>query len=67
MIHRKGEVSKQHFRSDRFFCVGNQWFFRTREGSELGPFFSRASAQGELLLYVRHVNEGGVFGETTRS
>ncbi len=65
MTHRKGEVSKHHFRSDRFFCVDSQWFFTTRESSELGPFSSRADAQGELLLYIRHMNEGGVFCQDT--
>ena len=58
MSHRIGEPKKQYFRSDRLFCVGSYWFFSTREGSELGPFSSRTDAQGELLLYIRHMNEG---------
>ena len=61
MSHRIGEPGKQYFRSDRFFCRDCQWFFTTREGSELGPFSSRGDAQGELLLYIRYMNEGRAF------
>ena len=61
MNHRIGEPVKQYFRSERFFSVGSHWFFATREGSELGPFSSRVDAQGELLLYIRHMNEGRVY------
>jgi len=30
------------FRSNRFFCVGNRWYFTTREGFDSGPYATRA-------------------------
>jgi hypothetical protein len=64
MSHRKGEPDKLHFQTDRFFCVGSQWFFATREDPALGPFISRGEARAELLLYARHLNENGSFAKS---
>jgi uncharacterized protein DUF6316 len=63
MSHREGEADKLHFQTDRFFCVGSQWFFATREDPALGPFLSRGAAVAELLIYARHMNEGGAFAK----
>ena len=43
-MNRKGEQEKTWFRSDRFFCVGNQWYICTRENPNVGPFRSREEA-----------------------
>lgn len=54
---RVGEVDKTWFRSERFQCVNNRWYFLTREGSQEGPFDNRREAEQELLLYLRHAND----------
>jgi len=60
MNYRKGEPEKSYFRADRFFCIDNSWFFSTREGSDVGPFDRKGEAQAERLLFIRHINEGGI-------
>ena len=42
----------RHFQSDRFFAVGDQWYFLTREGEQLGPFESKAKAESKLRNYL---------------
>jgi hypothetical protein len=49
---RKGEGEKHWFRSDRFFKVGNDWFFTTREQKDVGPFTSQSEAEHGLGLFV---------------
>lgn len=49
---RDGEAKDKHSRSDRFFSDNNNWFFRTREGQEVGPFFTRSDAQHALLYFI---------------
>lgn len=51
---RSGEDIPTPFRSSRFFCVGRQWYFTTREGFDSGPFASRERAELGLkrLLHV---------------
>ncbi|WP_250656387.1 DUF6316 family protein [Alkalimarinus coralli] len=58
MAVRSGEKIKTWFRSDRFLCVNEKWFFITRELTQEGPFDSRGEAELELNLYIRHVNDG---------
>jgi hypothetical protein len=47
-----------HYRSDRLTAVNGQYFFTTREGTLEGPFFNRADAEGELILYLRRQHQG---------
>ncbi len=42
---RRGEKSKNWFRSERFFKVGEVWFFTTREGINIGPFATELEAK----------------------
>ena len=41
-----------HFRSERFFCSNNQWFFCARETQDQGPFKSREEAETELAAFL---------------
>lgn len=52
---RSGEVRPVPFRSNRFFCVGNKWYFTTREGFDSGPFASRERARLGLERYLHIV------------
>lgn len=57
MAVRSGEQIKTWFRSDRFLCINERWFFITREFTQEGPFDNRKEAELELNLYIRHTNE----------
>lgn len=60
MVLRDGEVNAtQHFRANRFYQIGEQWFFSTREKLQVGPFESLDEAEIELALMLRHLKEGG--------
>ncbi|WP_145999267.1 DUF6316 family protein [Oceanicoccus sp. KOV_DT_Chl] len=61
MEYRAGETSSHFFRAQRFYCICEKWFFSTREHLQRGPYQSREEAEMELLLYLRHVNEGGIY------
>jgi len=50
---RTGEKGPIPFRSDRFFCLGNRWYFSTREGFNSGPFASRERAEAGLDRYLQ--------------
>jgi len=52
--HRSDEQGEIPFRSDRFFCVGNKWYFSTREGFDSGPYANkdRASLSLERFLQI---------------
>ena len=63
MKYRNGEETSMQFRTQRFFCITGEWFFSTRERVQVGPFNNRDEAEIELMLYLRHVNEGGIYGE----
>ena len=40
------------FRSSRFFCVGNRWYFTTREGFDSGPYATRERAEIGLKRFL---------------
>lgn len=54
---RLGEEDKHWFRCDRFFLIGNQWFFSTREGKDVGPYDSREQAQHGLNLFIECITK----------
>ncbi|MGH1486064.1 MAG: DUF6316 family protein [Cellvibrionaceae bacterium] len=54
---RQGEEDKFWFRSDRFFSVGNDWYFTTREHQDVGPFGSRDDAVHGLELFIECVQK----------
>lgn len=57
-----GEESKTFFQMDRFVQMNGQWFYTTREGEERGPFDSRADAEGDLIAYIRQIEQIESFG-----
>lgn len=55
--YRKGEEGQGiPFRTGRFFCVGLEWYFATREGIDRGPYPSKQEAEAELHMYIRDIN-----------
>jgi len=52
---RSGENAPVPFRSSRFFCVGNRWYFTTREGFDSGPYASRDRAEIGLKRFLQVV------------
>jgi hypothetical protein len=48
---------------DRFVSQNGEWFYTTREGEERGPFSSRDEAQGDLIIYLRHLHNLAGFGQ----
>lgn len=52
-IPRTGEENTSiPFRSSRFFCVGNRWYFTTREGFDSGPYATRERAEIGLKRFL---------------
>lgn len=50
---RKGEQDIPiTFRTNRFFTIGNNWYFSTREGIERGPFNTKEFAQQAINTYI---------------
>ncbi len=50
-----GGSEKMYFQMDRFVQQNGEWFYMTREGEERGPFESRGDAEGDTVLYIRHL------------
>ncbi|MDX1588263.1 MAG: DUF6316 family protein [Oleiphilaceae bacterium] len=50
---RLGEGQAPRFRTSRFFCVGNHWYFTTREGFDSGPYATRERAESGLQRFIR--------------
>lgn len=50
--NRKGESTQGAVRSDRFFSVGSEWYFATREGASIGPFGDKGEAEKGLQDFV---------------
>jgi hypothetical protein len=68
MIRGTDERPRTWFRSDRFFRSNDQWYFRTREGIDVGPFLTEFDAQIEAsilksLLRERPLDAGLVIRE----
>ena len=51
---------------DRFVQMNGEWFYTTREGEERGPFDSRADAEGDLIAYIRQIEQVEAFGGNTK-
>jgi hypothetical protein len=58
---RIGEAVTSSFRAPRFFCISGQWYFSSRENLKVGPFPTLVDAEMELLVFLRHVDEGGIY------
>lgn len=55
---REGEKDRNWLRASRFFTIRGAWYCVTRECGNLGPCDSRADAEVELMMYMRHLHEG---------
>ena len=49
---RQGEQGPIPFRSDRFFRVGDKWYFTTREGFDSGPYADKQRAKTGLSRFL---------------
>lgn len=57
---RFGERALSWFRRERVFASGASWYFRTREGIDVGPYGSRFEAEVEAdILIARLSHEQG--------
>jgi len=54
VTNRAGENGATPFRTGRFFNVGAQWYFATREAIDQGPFSSKPEAKLALTKYIEH-------------
>lgn len=51
--NRAGEISDDlPPRRNRFFVVGGDWYFKTREGAPMGPFDDRREAEQGLYDFL---------------
>ena len=56
---RKNDVNpRSHFRTERMFMEGGQWYFHTREGTIEGPFRDMVEASTRLDSYISLTNSG---------
>lgn len=51
--NRMNESGSVPFRSDRIFCIGEEWFFAIRRGPDQGPYASREEAQQALTDFIK--------------
>lgn len=55
---RKEEASRTWFRSERIYLLAdNAWYFRTREGVQIGPYESQFEAEIEVGLLKELMKE----------
>lgn len=55
--NRQNEFGSIPFRSDRFFTVGDKWYFTTREGFDSGPYANRERAEKSLQRFLNIVSK----------
>ena len=55
-IGRRGEIEKFWYRSSRFFNANGEWYFDTRESTNVGPFPSESAAAQALTWYLQEIN-----------
>lgn len=53
---RGGDLREVPFRSNRFFCVGDKWYFSTREGFDSGPYADKDRAKTGLDRFLHIVS-----------
>ena len=50
--NRQNEDKAALFRSDRFYCVNDEWYFAIRRGPDQGPYPSKEAAQAALKKFI---------------
>lgn len=58
MMVRESEPMKGWFRCDRFIQSGRQWYYMTREATQIGPFNSKNEAERDLYWYALCAQKG---------
>jgi len=53
---RLGEQALRWFRRERVFASGGSWYFRTREGVDVGPYGSRFEAEVEADILIARLD-----------
>jgi ABC-type ATPase with predicted acetyltransferase domain len=48
---------RDHDRSERLFTDAGLWYFRTREGKDVGPFRYRCEAESMLSRFLEEVRQ----------
>jgi len=61
-LARAGEHTHAWERKERFYSIHGHFYFKTREGVEVGPFASKNMAKRGLELYKYVVNECSTSG-----
>ena len=50
--NRLNEDKTAPYRSDRFYCVNDEWYFAIRRGPDQGPYPSKEAAQAALKKFI---------------
>ena len=50
--NRLNENKTAPYRSDRFYCVNEEWYFAIRRGPDQGPYPSKEAAQAALKKFI---------------
>ena len=49
---RQGERGLVPFRTGRFYCIENEWWFAIRSGPDQGPYPTKAAAKQSLIEFL---------------
>jgi len=52
LLSRHGEQGAVPFRTGRFYCVDNEWWFAIRRGPDQGPYPTKAAAKLSLIEFL---------------
>lgn len=63
-LARHNEHVSIPFRTDRFFSVGDKWYFSTREGFDSGPYANKERAQKSLDRFITIASKLPAISET---
>jgi len=55
-LNRKGESEASSERSERIFIQRNYWYFRTREGMDIGPYDSQTDAISGISSFIEFLS-----------
>ena len=55
-LNRKGEMESSPDRSERLFTQHSYWYFRTREGMDIGPYDSQTDANNGINSFIEFLN-----------
>jgi hypothetical protein len=61
---RFGELARQWFRRERVFERGGNWYVRTREGIDVGPYTTRFEAEIEADILIARLGQASTAQST---